>query len=44
MTPRFCSIDQTESGGGILEYILILAPLAALVALFVLTIAMSGSS
>lgn len=43
MTSRFGPIDRTESGGGMLEYALILAPLAALVALAVLTIVMSDS-
>ncbi len=44
MTPQVCHIDRSELGGGMLESLLILAPLAVLVALFVLTIVMSGSS
>ena len=44
MTPRFRPIDRDEYGGGMAEYFLILAPLAAFVALFVLTIVLSGSS
>ncbi len=44
MTPKVCPIDRTDFGGGMLEYLLILAPLAVIVALFVLTIVMSGSS
>ena len=42
MTPRLRPTD--ESGAGVTEYLLILAPLAALVALAVLAIAMSGQS
>ena len=42
MTPRLRPTN--ESGASMTEYILILAPLAALVALAVLTIAMSGQS
>jgi len=44
MTPFIRPIDRTETGAGIAEYLLILAPLAALVALAVMAIAMSGSS
>ncbi len=42
MTPRLR--PTSESGAGVTEYILILAPLAAFVALAVLTIIMSGES
>jgi hypothetical protein len=44
MTPCLRPIDRTETGAGIAEYLLILAPLAALVALAVIAIAMSGPS
>ena len=42
MTPRLRPLD--ESGAGMTEYILILAPLALFLALAVLTIVMSGQS
>ena len=42
MTPHLRPID--ESGASMTEYLLILAPLVALVALAVLAIAMSGQS
>lgn len=44
MTPRFRPVARSQSGGGMIEYLLILAPLAVFVAFFVLTIVMSGSS
>jgi hypothetical protein len=44
MTPRIRPNGSPEAGQGLLEYVLILAPLSVLVALGVLAVIMAGSA